>query len=147
MTVIKEADRVPPKASLEQFAPKRRPPKNDVDETVKAFEGEIREFVRRETATPDQQRYELRPSSEPDATNLRALIGRVSNASTQEIDRVILDLQDVRDMLRRESDRITRDIAGYASLNHAAMTAMKVIADSLAQWKNVPNNSSRPPAD
>jgi hypothetical protein len=114
---------------------------------VKAFEGEIREFVRRETATPDQQRYELRPSSEPDATNLRALIGRVSNASTQEIDRVILDLQDVRDMLRRESDRITRDIAGYASLNHAAMTAMKVIADSLAQWKNVPNNSSRPPAD
>jgi len=144
MTVIRD---VPPKASLEQFAPKRRPPENDVDQTVKAFEGEIRKFVRRDMAIPEWQQNELGPSSQPAADNLRALIGRVSGASMEEIDRVIRDLQGVRDMLRQEGERVTREVAGYAGLSHAAMTAMKVIADSLAHWKNPPNNSGRPPAD
>ena len=54
----------------------------------------------------------------------------------EEIDRVILELQGVRDMLRQEGERVTREVSGFASLNHAANTAMKVIGDSLAQWKN-----------
>ena len=75
--------------------------------------------------------------AEPDAPdNVNALIWRVSGASMEEIDRVILELQGVRDMLRQEGERVTREVAGYASLNHAANTAMKVIAESLAQWKN-----------
>jgi hypothetical protein len=56
----------------------------------------------------------------------------------EEIDRVILELQSVRDMLRKEGDRVSREVAGYASLSHAAMTAMTVIADSLTQWKGEP---------
>jgi hypothetical protein len=49
---------------------------------------------------------------------------------------VILELQGVREMLRTEGERVTREISGFASLNHAAMTAMRVVAESLAQWKN-----------
>jgi len=37
-------------------------------------------------------------------------------------------------MLRSEGDRVQREIAGYASLSQAAMTSMKIIADSLGQW-------------
>jgi hypothetical protein len=62
----------------------------------------------------------------------------------EEIDRVIAELQTVRDMLHKEGDRVSREIAGYASLSHAAMTAMKVIGDSLTQWKSAPNNYRRP---
>jgi hypothetical protein len=62
----------------------------------------------------------------------------------EEIDRVILELQGVRDMLRSEGDRVTREIAGYASLSHAAMTAMKVIGDSLTQWKSAPRSMQKP---
>lgn len=40
-------------------------------------------------------------------------------------------------MLDHKGERLSREIAGYASLNHAAMTAMKVIGDSLRQWKGV----------
>ena len=72
------------------------------------------------------------------ADNLNTLIRRVSGASMEEIDRVILELQSVRDMLRNEGDRVSREVAGYASLSHAAMTAMTVIADSLTQWKGEP---------
>jgi hypothetical protein len=60
-----------------------------------------------------------------------------------EIDRVIIELQSVREMLRKEGERVNREIAGYASLSHSAMTAMRVIGDSLKQWQNSPND---PPA-
>ena len=81
----------------------------------------------------------LAEGADPVNENLNALIRRVSGASMEEIDRVILELQSVRDMLRQEGERVSREIAGYASLSHASMTAMKVIADSLTQWKNAPD--------
>ena len=65
----------------------------------------------------------------------------------EEIDRVILELQGVRDMLRAEGDRVSREVSGYASLSHAAMTAMSVIADSLTQWKGEPVPAQSAPAD
>jgi hypothetical protein len=46
-------------------------------------------------------------------------------------------------MMRNEGERVSREIAGYASLSHAAATAMKVITDSLTQWKSVPDKSGQ----
>jgi len=146
MTAIKPerlgADRaVPEKTGPEVFAPNRKTSEkmSDADQAAAtAFEGEIREFVRRDVALLRRQRLDGEAVAEPIADNLSVLIRRVSGASMEEIDRVILELQGVRDMLRHEGERVGREIAGYASLNHAAMTAMKVIADSLAQWKNAP---------
>ena len=113
---------------------------SDVDQAAaNAFEGEIREFVRRDVAFLRRQRSDAEPAADPVADNLNALIRRVSGASMDEIDRVILELQSVRDMLRSEGERVSREIAGYASLSHAAMTAMKVIGDSLTQWKSAPD--------
>jgi len=146
------ADRaVPEITGPEAFAPSRRSSEklNDVDQAAAAaFEGEIREFVRRDVAFLRRRQPDVEQSApEPVANNLNVLIRRVSGASMEEIDRVILELQRVRDMLRNEGERVSREIAGYASLSHAAMTAMKVIGDSLMQWKNVPNSSGQRPAD
>jgi hypothetical protein len=138
------ADRaVPEKTGPEVFAPNRKSAEKvgTADQAAAAtFEGEIREFVRRDVALLRQQRLDGEAAAGPIADNLSALIRRVSGASMEEIDRVILELQGVRDMLRHEGDRVGREIAGYASLNHAAMTAMKVIADSVMQWKNASGN-------
>jgi hypothetical protein len=133
----------PPKNGPEAFAPDRRTPERlgEIDRAA-AFEGEIREFVRRDVAFVRRQQTDVEPAGEPVSDNLNALIRRVSGASMDEIDRVILELQGVRDMLRSEGDRVSREIAGYASLSHAAMTAMRVIADSLKQWKDGPNTPS-----
>ncbi|HZD91239.1 MAG TPA: hypothetical protein VE224_14145, partial [Pseudolabrys sp.] len=70
------------------------------------------------------------------------LIQRVSGASMEEIDRVISELQSVREMLRSEGERVSREIASYASLSHTAMTAMKVIGESLTQWKSAPDTGT-----
>ena len=143
------ADRASPeKTGPEAFAPNRKSSEklNDVDQAAAtAVEGEIREFVRRDVAFLRRQRNDAEPASEPIVDNLNVLIRRVSNASMEEIDRVILELQSVRDMLRNEGERVGREIASYASLSHAAMTAMKVIGDSIMQWKNAPNNSTPRP--
>ena len=48
---------------------------------------------------------------------------------------MIGELTRVRDMLRSEGERVQREISGYASLSQNAMTSMKIIADSLAQWR------------
>ena len=102
-----------------------------------SFEGEIREFVRRDVAPAQRMPAATQMAGrDAQAEQVHALVARVANASMEEIDRVILELQGVREMLRAEGERVTRDIAGYASLSHAALTSMRVIADSLAQWKN-----------
>ena len=130
----------------EQNAPDHIIPEKltDIDQAaVTAFEGEIREFVRRDVAIPRRQRSAPETAANPAAENLNALIRRVAGASMDEIDRVILELQGVRAMLRSEGERVSRELAGYASLNHASMTAMKVIGDSLKQWMDAPVNHNR----
>ncbi len=123
------------KSGPEKFAPERL---GDISQAAAtAVEGELREFVRRDVAFLRRQHNEA--DGDPVSDNLNSLIRRVCGASMEEIDRVIFELQGVRDMLRNEGERVSREIAGYASLNHAAMTAMKVIADSLKQWKEGPN--------
>jgi hypothetical protein len=125
------------KTGPERFAPDRRFSQNTSEAdlaTASAVEGEIRDFVRRDVSFLRRSRTDA--AGDAEAGNVNSLIRRVSGSAMEEIDRVILELQSVRDMLRNEGDRVTREISGFASLNHAAITSMKIIADSLAQWRN-----------
>jgi len=128
------------KSGPEKYAPpdRRSPEKlSNVDQaTANAVEGEIREFVRRDVSLPYRQRSEINAANGPAAENLNALIQRVAGDSMEEIDSVIRELESVRDMLRNEGGRVSREVAGYASLSQAATTAMKVFADSIKQWKD-----------
>src|SRR5512139_249431 len=77
-------------------------------EQLSKLEGDIRAFVRRDTASLRRtQPNETDVSAEPSVENLDALIRRVAGTSTEEIDRVILELQGVRDMLRGEGERVS----------------------------------------
>ena len=112
-----------------------------VDQAL-AFEGEIRELIRRDAAFPSRQRSERDAAANAPGENINTLIQRVSAASTEEIDRLIIELQGVRDMLRSEGERVSQAISGYASLSHESMTAMKVIGDNLKQWRVAPINKA-----
>jgi hypothetical protein len=68
-----------------------------------------------------------------DLENLKAQVLRVASASTEEIDRVILELQGVRDMLRSEGERLNQQLDRFTSITHAAKTATKSIGDHLKQ--------------
>jgi hypothetical protein len=102
-----------------------------VNQATTEVEGEIREFVRRDVSVFRRSRPE---SGEAAVENISSLIQRVSASSVTEIDRVIAELNGVRDMLRSEGERVQREITNYASLSQAAMASMKIITESLAQW-------------
>jgi hypothetical protein len=88
-----------------------------------------------------QQQREAAPADGSPAENLNAIVQRVAGKSLEEIDKVIRALEGVRDMMRKEGERVSREVAGYASLSHAAVTAMKVMADSIKEWQEGPNKS------
>jgi hypothetical protein len=101
---------------------------------VEQVEGEIRAFVRRDVSAFRRQQAESGGDAAVD--NVGSVIDRVAKASIGEIDRVMAELANVRDMLRGEGERVQREISGYASLSQTAMTSMKIIGDSLVQWKS-----------
>jgi hypothetical protein len=121
MTVVRpSADMLGP----EKYAPpNRRPPERPSDAD--------------NIASLHQQRDEIDPANSA-TENLNVLIRRVSGASMEEIDRLILELEGVRETVRAEGERVSREITGYARLNHTIMGATKMIADSLQQWKVTP---------
>lgn len=101
-----------------------------------SFEGEIREFVRKDLAPFRRARMPGSPSQDLPVESVNQLIQRVSGQSVQEIEHVIAELQNVRDILRNEGERVQREIVGYANLSQAAMSSMKIIGDSMTQWKS-----------
>ena len=111
-----------------------------IDKTAESqVEGEIREFVRRDVAT-----FRRQPENESEvvANNIGTLLQRVAGTSVKEIDKLIVELQTLRDMLHTESTRVQREIVEFATLSQAAMQSTKIIAESLTHWKRVPDAPS-----
>jgi cation transport regulator ChaC len=92
-------------------------------------EGEIREFVRRDVATSFRRQPES--ESETVAGNINAVLQRATGTSVQEIEKLITELQTLRDMLHSEAARVQREIVEYATLTQGALQSTKIIAESL----------------
>src|SRR6266545_4080476 len=97
-------------------------------------EGEIREFVRRDVVG---LRRQPESDSELVANNINQLLQRVAGTSVQEIDKLITELQTLRDTLQSEAARVQREIVEYATLTQGALQSTKIIAESLTNLKKV----------
>jgi hypothetical protein len=73
------------------------------------------------------------------------LVQRVAGASMSEIDNVIEELRSMREYLRSEGERVQREIAGYATVSQTAAASMKVIAESMSQWRSASGSPTPPP--
>jgi hypothetical protein len=128
----------------EQFAPpnqRRVQPEANTDQLLKrVIGGNVHELVPRADSHLEQKR-EAVDDRNRNGEDLNALIQRIAGSSMDEIDRVISELEAVREALRREGERVSREISGYASLSHSAATAMKIIGDSIKQWRESGNTS------
>ncbi len=105
---------------------------NDQQPRENGVEGEIREFVRR-----DGQALRRAPENDSElvAHNISTLLQRVAGTSVQEVDRLIGELQQLRELLQQEGARVQREITEYAHLSQSAMQSTKIIAESLSHWK------------
>jgi hypothetical protein len=100
------------------------------------FEGQIREFVRKDVAPWRRRPERTDVPAETQADNVSMLVQRVAGASISEIDNVIEELRNMREFLRSEGERVQREIAGYATVSQTAAASMKVISESMAQWRS-----------
>jgi hypothetical protein len=108
---------------------------------VSEVEAGIRDFVRNDVAylrrpTPGIAGAEpvLQPGGEP-VNNINSLIQRVAGTSLTEIENLINELENLRELLHTEGQRVLREISGYAQLSQAAMKSTRMIADNVNQWK------------
>jgi hypothetical protein len=116
---------------------------SNIDAVSEVEEG-IREFVRNDIAylrRPQVAGAETAPhgvpaeTSESAVNNVNSLIQRVAGTSLAEIEKLISELESLRDLLHAEGQRVQREISGYAQLSHAAMKSTRMIADNVNQWK------------
>ena len=108
---------------------------------VSEVEAGIRDFVRNDiaylrrpsAATPEAPTLDA--SAEATVSNVNSLIQRVAGTSLAEIEKLISELESLRDLLHAEGQRVQREISGYAQLSQAAMKSTRMIADNVTQWK------------
>ena len=110
---------------------------------VSEVEAGIREFVRNDIAylrrphgSPARKPRRSMPTArEATVNNVNSLIQRVAGTSLAEIEKLISELESLRDLLHAEGQRVQREISGYAQLSQAAMKSTRMIADNVTQWK------------
>ena len=113
-----ERYRRPPEDGPEKYAPPhRRPPDAGVANMLA------------------KQQPEAPPDTTSATEHLDMMIRHIAMDSMTEIGRVIRELENMSEMLRNESERVSRELGGLASLNKAA-AVMKVIAENLKQWSS-----------
>ena len=116
---------------------------NEAVEVFSKLEGEIRELVCRDATAP-----RLQPDNDNElaAGNVGSLLQRVSGISVQEIEKLMAELQILRDILQNEAARVQREIVEYVVLMQGARQSMRTISESLSFWKNdrdIPRVSAR----
>lgn len=107
---------------------------------VSEVEAGIREFVRNDIAylrrpPVPPETPALDTNAEATVNNVNSLIQRVAGTSLAEIEKLISELESLRDLLHAEGQRVQREISGYAQLSQAAMKSTRMIADNVTQWK------------
>jgi hypothetical protein len=107
---------------------------SEVEEGIREFVRNDIAYLRRPVAVSAPEAT-LDPGAEATVNNVNSLIHRVAGTSVSEIEKLIAELESVRDILHAEGQRVQREIAGYAQLSQAAMKSTRMIADNVQQWK------------
>jgi hypothetical protein len=71
--------------------------------------------------------------------DMAPLIQNLAATSTAEIERLIAELQEAKDHLQSERERIERETSRYTSLTQMASTTAKIISDAVSQWNPARN--------
>jgi len=105
-------------------------------------EAEIREFVRRDDVTNRERQPEN--ESEMVASSINSVLQGATTTSVQEIDKLITELQTLRDTLHSERARVQREIVQYSTLTRATLESTKIVAESLMQFKKATDAPALP---
>jgi hypothetical protein len=90
-----------------------------------------------ETGSDDRDLVHLEASSTPKSetvADVRALIQNLGAPSSQ-IEKLIGELHEARNLLESERERIQRETARYIKFTQMASASVKIISDTLSGWR------------
>jgi hypothetical protein len=100
-------------------------------EVDQSLEKDIGASIHALTTTSEAFHRPENGNGEISADSLGALLRRVSEASTREIDSLIDELHGLRKKLESDGERIQSDIAKYAELGRGVMQLTTIISDNV----------------
>ena len=81
------------------------------------------------------------PIIEESDQGLASLIRSVGLTSITDIESLVSELQDARDYLQSEGERIRAEIGRYIALTGAASASVKIIFDALRAWRTADHSA------
>ncbi len=80
---------------------------------------------------------ELPVQIEDDTEQTKSSLARLTLNSIDRLERLMSEIQQMRDFLRSEGERVQREIVNYAQLNqNVALAATKIEAETVGTWKS-----------
>ena len=74
---------------------------------------------------------------ENDTERTKSSLARVTSNSVDRLDRLMSEIQEMREFLISEGERVQREIANYAQLNQSvALAATKIKTETVGTWKS-----------
>jgi hypothetical protein len=73
--------------------------------------------------------------ADPGGDTFASLIQKISALSVAELERMIDELQEARSYLQAEGERIEREAIGYAALSQTALESVRIISDTVSEWR------------
>jgi ABC-type transporter Mla subunit MlaD len=84
---------------------------------------EISDFVRKQ--------HDSEADGQSVTNNLASLLQRAAGSSVRELDKVIAELQALREKLQSDGARVEREMVEYATLSQSTLQSTKVISECL----------------
>ena len=75
------------------------------------------------------------PEPEVGSDNVSSLVQNLGAPSIDELEKIISELQEARTYLKSESERIERETVGYTELSQTAMESVRIIAETVGEWR------------
>jgi len=81
------------------------------------------------------------PDVAPEAgsDNVSSLVQNLGAPSIDELEKIIGELQQARTYLKSESERIERETVGYTELSQTDMESVRIIAETVGEWRKAGN--------
>ena len=80
---------------------------------------------------------ELPVQIEDDTELTKSSLARLTSHSIDRLERLMSEIQEMREFLISEGERVQREIANYAQLNQSvALAATKIKAETVGPWKS-----------
>ena len=77
-----------------------------------------------------------KPATQPETdTEIAPIIQKLGATSIADIDNLVSELQEARDYLQSDGERIRAEVARYTALTGAASASVKIIFDALRAWR------------